>query len=239
MTESFKILAVIPARGGSKGLPNKNLRPLLGKPLIAWSIEQALGSKYINEVFVSTDSEEIAQVARAYKAKVPFLRPIELATDEAKTSDVLLHFIKEIEKQNNTFTHILLLEPTSPLRETQDIDKAFEMLIRCLEATSVVGISKVEAQHPSFTINLTEDQFLRSKNNFRILRRQDIEDLYFYEGSVYISTIEKYKELNNFYHNNTLGYVMPKWKSFEIDDIVDFVIVEALLNNKEILKKHE
>jgi CMP-N,N'-diacetyllegionaminic acid synthase len=235
MTKDFNILAVIPARGGSKGLPGKNIRPLLGKPLIAWSIEQALGSKYVNEVFVSTDSEEIAQVARTYNAKVPFLRPVQLATDEAKTSDVLLHFIDEMEKQGNTFTHILLLEPTSPLRETEDIDKAFEMLLECDEATSIVGISKVESQHPYFTVSLTKDKLLRSGNNFQILRRQDIEDLYFYEGSVYISTIEKYKELNNFYHNNTLGYIMPKWKSFEIDDMVDFVIIEALLNNKEIL----
>lgn len=235
MNKNFNILAIIPARSGSKGLPGKNIRPLFGKPLIAWSIEQALASKYINEVFVSTDSEEIAQVARTYNAKVPFLRPIQLATDEAKSSDVLLHFIYEMEKQGKKFTHILLLEPTSPLRETEDIDKAFEMLLESDEATSVVGISKVESQHPSFTVSLTKDKFLRSANNFEILRRQDIEELYFYEGSVYISTIEKYKDLKNFYHNNTLGYIIPKWKSFEIDDMVDFIITEALLNNKEIL----
>jgi N-acylneuraminate cytidylyltransferase/CMP-N,N'-diacetyllegionaminic acid synthase len=109
------------------------------------------------------------------------------------------------------------------------------MLLENKEATSIVGVSKVESQHPSFTVSLTEDKFLRSANNFEILRRQDIGDLYFYEGSVYISTIEKYKELNNFYHNNTLGYIMPKWKAFEIDDMVDFIITEALLNKKEIL----
>lgn len=235
MTREVNILAIVPARAGSKGLPGKNIMPLLGKPLIAWSIEQALKSKYINEVFVSTDSEEIAEVAKKYNAKVPFLRPAELATDEAKTADVLLHFIDEMEKFGNTYTHLLLLEPTSPLRDTNDINNAIEMLLENKEATSVVGVSKVESQHPSFTVSLTEDKFLRSANNFEILRRQDIGDLYFYEGSVYISTIEKYKELNNFYHNNTLGYIMPKWKAFEIDDMVDFIITEALLNKKEIL----
>lgn len=225
-----KILCVIPARGGSKGLPGKNIKQLIDKPLIAWSIEQGLGCKYVNEVVVSTDSEEVAEIARKYGARVPFLRPDFLAQDDSSTADVLLHMIVELEKIGETFDYILLLEPTSPLREVIDIDKAFEQLLSIPNAKSIVGISKVESQHPSFTVSLdTDNNFIRSKNDFKVLRRQEIEELYFYEGSVYISEIETYKEKKNFYHKDALGYIMLKWKSLEIDDEVDFIMTEALL----------
>lgn len=228
-------IAIIPARYGSKGLPGKNIKKLCDKPLIAWSIEHAKASKYIDEVHVSTDCEEIAAVARMHGAKVPFLRPKELAEDSTSTADVLIHHLKELEKLGLKFNHLVLLEPTSPLRESTDIDKAFEILNSNSRATSVVGIGMVESQHPSFCVTLDDQGFLKSKNNFKILRRQEIEPLYFYEGSVYISEIEAFKVNRNFYHNNTLGYVFPKWKTFEIDDIVDFIIVEALMKNRKLL----
>lgn len=225
-----KILCVVPARGGSKGLPGKNIKQLIDKPLIAWSIEQGLGSKYVNEVIVSTESEEIAEIARKYGARVPFLRPAFLAQDNSSTADVLIHLIVELEKIGESFDYILLLEPTSPLREVVDIDKAFEQLLSIQNAKSIVGISKVESQHPSFSVSLDiQNCFIQSKNNFKVLRRQEIEELYFYEGSVYISEIETYKEKKNFYHKNALGYIIPKWKSLEIDDEVDFILTEALL----------
>ena len=225
-----KILCVVPARGGSKGLPGKNIKMLIDKPLIAWSIEQGLGSKYVNEVIVSTDSEEVAEIAKNYGARVPFLRPDFLAQDDSSTADVLVHMINELEKIGETFDYILLLEPTSPLREVNDIDKAFEQLLSIPQAKSIVGISKVESQHPSFTVSLqNENNFIQSKNNFKVLRRQEIEELYFYEGSLYISEIKSYREKKNFYHKDTLGYIMPKWKSLEIDDEVDFIMTEALL----------
>jgi len=230
-----KVLAVIPARGGSKGLPGKNIRPLLGKPLIAWSIEQALASKYIHTVHVSTDSEEIASIARSYGAEVPFLRPASLAIDTTPTADVLIHHLDSLDKDGEKFKHLVLLEPTSPLRETADIDSAFERLISNDQATSIVGVGLVESQHPSFCVRLTEKGFLRSENDFKVLRRQDIEPIYYYEGSVYISEIHTFRQKKNFYHPNTLGHVFPKWKTFEIDDIADFIIVEALLKNKDKL----
>lgn len=229
----MKILTIIPARGGSKGLPGKNVRQLAGKPLIAWSIEQGLNSKYIQEVIVSTDSEEIAAVALSYGAKVPFIRPAHLATDESSTADVLLHTIAELEKLGERYDFLLLLEPTSPLRETADIDQAIERLLETSGASSIVGISQVESQHPSFCISLTEDGLLKSENNFAVLRRQEIKPLFFYEGSVYLSEIEVFKEKKNFYHEQTLGYIMPKWKAFEIDDMTDFVIAEALINARK------
>lgn len=233
----IKILTVIPARGGSKGLPGKNIKHLINKPLIAWSIEQGMGSKYVNEVIVSTDSEEIADIARQYGARVPFLRPSHLAQDTSSTKDVLIHLIEELEKKGEFYDYLLLLEPTSPLRETSDIDASIEILVNTQGARSIVGVSRVEGQHPVFCITLTENGFLESKNQFATFRRQDIDELYFYEGSIYLSEIQAYKESGTFYHEQTLGYRVPKWKSFEIDDEVDFIIVEALLKNHLSLKK--
>jgi len=239
LNNSFKntlknILTVIPARKGSKGLPGKNIKILIDKPLIAWSIEQALASKYIGDVYVSTDCAEIANVAIKYGAKVPFLRPDYLARDETSTADVLIHLIDELENQGFTYDYILLLEPTSPLRDTKDIDRAFEKLLTEENAKSIVGVGSVESQHPSFCVKIDNNGFLVSENNFKVLRRQDLEPLFFYEGSVYLSEINWYKNHKNFYTNKTLGYVFPKWKNYEIDDLTDFVIVEALLKNRSL-----
>lgn len=228
----MKVLAIIPARGGSKGLPGKNIKNLIDKPLIAWSIDQALGSKYVDKVYVSTESEAIAHVAKKYGALVPFYRPVELAQDSSSTSDVLLHFINILEKNGDYYDYILLLEPTSPLRESSDIDEAFEKLLTNKKAKSIVGVGLVESQHPSFCIKIDNSGFIQSDNNFNVLRRQEIEPLYFYEGSIYISEINTYKKKKNFYHKETIPHLFPKWKTFEIDDQIDFIIVEALLKNK-------
>jgi CMP-N,N'-diacetyllegionaminic acid synthase len=231
-----KNLAVIPARSGSKGLPGKNIRLLIDKPLIAWSIEQALASKYISNVIVSTDSQEIADIAIQYGAQVPFLRPAHLAEDHSATSDVLIHLIDELSNINQTYEYLFLLEPTSPLRETIDIDLAYEKLISTTNAKSIVGVSEIEAQHPDFCVSLDANGFLESANHFKVVRRQDIKSSFFFEGSIYISEIETYKAKKNFYHDKCLGFVFPKWKSFEIDDLTDFIIVEALLRNKDKIK---
>jgi len=232
----IRVLTIIPARGGSKGLPGKNIKTLIDKPLIAWSIEQGLASKYVNEVIVSTDSEEIAEIAKLYGAHVPFLRPAHLAQDTSSTKDVIIHLIDELEKNGKFYDYILLLEPTSPLRESSDIDLAFESLLNTPEANSIVGVSRVESQHKAFCVKLTDKSFLRSENNFKVLRRQELDDFYFYEGSLYISEIFTYKQKGNFYHDQALGYVIPKWKSFEIDDLTDLIVVEALLKNKHLIR---
>ena len=129
MYKGKTILGLIPARGGSKGLPRKNIRPLLGKPLIAWTIEQALASEYLDRVVVSTDDEKIAEISRKYGAKVPFMRPKESAADEARRIDVVLHAIDWMEKNDNSYDLIMLLQPTSPLRTSEDIDKAIKLFI--------------------------------------------------------------------------------------------------------------
>jgi len=234
MYNNKKILAIIPARGGSKGLPNKNIRPLLGKPLIGWTIEQAKDSKYIDKIIVSTDDQEIANVTIQFGIKVDSLRPKELAQDHSTSMDVILYTISYLESQGETFDMVMMLEPTSPLRESTDIDNSIETLVNNINAESIVGICKVEGAHPSFLVKL-ESVFLRGYINkdFKVMRRQEIDELYFFEGSLYLSYTDSLKERKNFYHNNALGYIVPKWKSFEVDDLTDFIIIEALLKAKK------
>ncbi len=225
----MKILYIIPARGGSKGLPNKNIKPLLGKPLMAWSIETALKSPD-GTVVVSTDSEQIADIAKQYGASVPFLRPDHLANDTAKSVDVVSHCLDFFEKQGILFDLIILLEPTSPQRSTEDIDSAIKQLIDTPAAQAIVGIAEVEGQHPDFLVKKEEGGKLTYLNpDFQVKRRQDISKLYFFEGSFYISRVDAFKKYHSFYHEHTLGFEMPKWKSFEIDDYTDFLIVEKLM----------
>jgi hypothetical protein len=233
MYNNKKILAIIPARGGSKGLPGKNIKPLCGKPLIGWTIEQAQSSKYIDEIFVSTDSNEIAAVAEDFGIKVPFLRPTELATDTSPSSAFVLHTIGYYRNKGQEFDYILLLEPTSPLRDITDINIAIEQLLNHDTAKSIVGVSKVEATHPAFLVDISKEGLLKPYlKEMKTLRRQELSDLYFFEGSLYLSDIEFYIKEQTFYHDLTLPYVVPKYKAYEIDDIVDFYIVEKILELK-------
>ena len=239
MINGKSVLAVIPARGGSKGLPGKNIKVLCGKPLIAWSIEAGLGSKYIDEVMVTSDNYEIANVAREFGASVPFLRPTELASDTATTMDTVKHVIDFYEnKLHKKFDYIVLLEPTSPLREREDIDQAIESLLANPSGTSIVGICKTESQNPAFLVKMSEAGFIvgYEDQNMKAMRRQDIEDVYFFEGSIYVSRTDVLLTKNTFYHENTIGYELPKWKSLEIDDLDDFVMVESLIKHKGLCK---
>ena len=129
MYKGKKILAIVPARGGSKGLPGKNIRPLCGKPLIAWSIEHAQKSKYVDDIFISTDSREIADVAEQYGVSVPELRPDELAKDTAPSSEFIVYTLNKLKSEGKVFDYFILLEPTSPLRDVDDVDKSIEMII--------------------------------------------------------------------------------------------------------------
>lgn len=181
MYQGKTFLAIIPARSGSKGLPNKNIKDLCGKPLIAWSIEAGLSSKYIDEVVVTTDSEEYARISRQYGAKTPFVRPRELSLDTSTTFESIKHtldFYKD--NLNEEFDYIVLLEPTSPLRETDDIDAAIEILLHDKEARSIVGVCKTEGQNSSFLVKLDESKKIEGYTNkdFLPLRRQDVDDIF-------------------------------------------------------------
>lgn len=235
MINGKRVIAIIPARGGSKGLPGKNIKELCGKPLIAWSIEAGLASQYIDEVMVTTDSDEIAGIARDFGATVPFIRPAELASDTATSFDTVKHAIDFYQDElNKTFDYIVLLEPTSPLRDKNDIDKSIEQLLSNPNAMAIVGICKTESQNPAFLVKKNNHDFLVGYENkdMKVLRRQDINDVFFFEGSVYVSQIDALLHKKTFYHEHTVGYIVPKWKSFEIDDIDDFIMVEALLSFK-------
>src|SRR3989339_1726633 len=155
MYKKKNIIAIIPARAGSKGLPGKNIRLLLGKPLISWTIEHALSSKYIDKVIVSTDDRKIAEISRKCGAAVPFIRPAKLATDKAKGIDVILHAVRWFEKKRNKFDLIMLLQPTSPLRTAGDIEAAIELLFE-KKAGAVVSVCETE-HHPLWSNILPKD----------------------------------------------------------------------------------
>lgn len=230
MIHGKSVLALVPARGGSKGLPGKNVRPLLGKPLIGWSIDQGRASKYVDAVVVSTDDDAIAVAARAHGAELPFMRPLELASDTASSIDVILHALDALEQAGRRYDVLVLLEPTSPLRETADIDAALEALLDNTEAQSIVGVAKVEAGHPSFLLR-RNGKLLEpyAPQEFGAKRRQDLDELFFLEGTVYITWVEALRERRGFYHERTMPYIVPKYKSFEVDDLTDFTVIEALM----------
>ncbi|MBF0547079.1 MAG: acylneuraminate cytidylyltransferase family protein [Candidatus Riflebacteria bacterium] len=235
MYSGKSIIALIPARGGSKGLPGKNLLPLLGVPLLGWPIKAAQDSKYVDKIIVSTDDPEIANVGRALGAHVPFLRPPELATDKATSISVIEHAIEYLNNKGENFDYFLLLEPTSPLTQPEDIDKAVEVLFQKRSvADSIVGVSQVHSAHPAFDVVLDSNGLIKpyeGKDFSSAGRRQDLPEVFFFEGSLYLSDLEILLQRKSFYHDRTLPFIVPKWKSFEIDDLVDWVCVEAILKN--------
>lgn len=230
----MSLLALIPARGGSKGLPRKNIRNLLGKPLIAWSIEAALNSKVVDRLIVSTDDKEISNVAKFWGAEVPFIRPAELAQDNSTTFSVIEHALNWLEhEQKYVPDHLVLLEPTSPLRDATDVERAFDQLKQS-KASSIVGICLTEVQHPVFMYLKNDSGKLKpyQNNSEKVIRRQDLEQTYFLEGSIYISQTQVLLEEKTFYHGNTIGYEVPKWKSPEIDDEIDWLLTEVIMKHK-------
>jgi CMP-N,N'-diacetyllegionaminic acid synthase len=233
MLEGKKILGLITARGGSKGLPGKNIRDLCGKPLIAWTIDTAMAVVSLDDVVVSTDSEEIAAVACKHGVEVPFLRPPELATDTATSIDVVIHALDFLSAQGRNYEIVVLLEPTSPLRDVLDINAALARLMAS-DASAIVGVCRAETVHPSFMYRIDADgrmkPFLELQPNG--MRRQEIEPLFFLEGTIYASKINVLRERRSFYHADTIAYEVPKWKSIEIDDIEDFLIVEAIVKHR-------
>lgn len=234
MIHGKTILAIIPARGGSKGLPRKNILPLLGKPLIAWTIERALASKYLDKVIVSTDDEEIARIAKDYGAEVPFLRPAELATDTATTIAAIHHALGFYKKRGIGFDYLALLEPTSPLRAEGDIDKAIKLLNdHEAEADSLVSVGEVHMEHPSI-VKKIENNYVTPyvPTDEIITRRQDLSKAYFPYGVIYLSKITSLEATDTFYQERTIPFFIERWQNYEVDDIFDLKCIEAVLNYK-------
>jgi len=230
MIAGKSVLALIPARGGSKGLPGKNLRPMLGKPLLAWTIESATASPEIDAIVVTTDDRAIADTAARFGAEAPFLRPAALATDTASSIDVVLHALDALAAARRAFEIVVLLEPTSPLREPSDISGALDRLVAAPAVESVVGVARVEGAHPAYLYRIV-DGLLHPLTGAQPtgLRRQDLDSLYFLEGSIYASFVAALRERRSFYHGRTAPWIVARYKSLEIDDLSDFIAVEALL----------
>lgn len=231
MYQGKTFLAIIPARGGSKGLPGKNIKELCGKPLIAWSIEAGLGSQYIDEVMVTTDSEEIAKVAREFGATVPFLRPAEFASDTATSFDAVKHVIDFYECElHKNFDYIVLLEPTSPLREKGDIDGMIEKISSLEEQyDAIVSLGEVH-EHPSIMKKIVGNEIESyCKELVVATRRQDNEIAYFPYGVAYIVKTKTLLEEKSFYPRRTTHQMIKRYQCCEIDDIYDFLAVENIM----------
>lgn len=234
MNNEGKILGIIPARGGSKGLPGKNILPLLGKPLILWTIEQAFLSRYLDKIIVSTEDEEIAEIAKKNGAEVPFIRPKELATDNAKGIDVVIHAIEWFEKNRDSFDLIMLLQPTSPLRTVEDIDSAIRLLFK-KKAQGIVSIC--EAEHPPLWANVVPaDGCMKDFIRPEILNknRQEIQVFYRINGAIYLAYCNYLKSQKSFFGKETYAYVMHRERSIDIDTDIDFKFAEFLLQRIQL-----
>ena len=222
------MLAIIPARGGSKGLPGKNLRLLTGKPLISHTIQTALSSPEITRVIVSTDDADIAEVAQKYGADVPFMRPADLATDDSLAIDTYKYTVdKLIRDEGGDIVDFMVLLPTSPLREASDISNAVK-LFRDKKADSVISVIKEDKPISWFKKLDTEGRIL--ENDITLKNRQDEDDYYCPNGSIYIFKKELIDE-GKYYSDKTYAYVMPKHRSVDIDTQFDFNYAEFLLKN--------
>jgi len=243
MIGNLRILALIPARSGSKGLPGKNVRPLGGKPLLTWPITAARNSRYVDRVVVSTDSVEYARIAAEAGAEAPFIRPDHISNDAAPSIDFILHALDELERSGDGFDLLVLLEPTSPLTESSDVDSALETLAISLDvADSIVGVTPLVSSHPAFAVSICPSGLLRpfAGGHFAQLpRRQDTEQILALDGSLYISTISALRRERAFCHDRTLPKIMPRYKSFEVDDLLDFVCIEAIMHNRAALSASE
>lgn len=233
MYKNKKILAIIPARGGSKRLPRKNIKKLAGKPLISYSIEHAKASRYISRFLVSTDDKKIKQVAQKWQSEV-MDRPAHLAKDKTSTEDVVLHVLDKLRKKENYRPDIVLcLPPTSPLRKPEDIDNAINLFIKEKEAQSLVSITEFE-HSPVWSFKLREDKYLeQSFTNYTFQQRtQDLPEMYRPNGSIFISRPSILSEHKTFYTANIIAYKMPRERSVDIDNKIDFVWAEFLINQQ-------
>jgi len=231
MYKDHIVVCVIPARGGSKGLPGKNIKMFCGKPLIAHTIEQARQSKYIDRIIVSTEDEKIAQISLEYGAEVPFMRPMELAGDSSSTVDVLLHAINWLERvEQYAFDILLLLHTTTPLRSVEDINKTISLMV---EENADNVFSVVEA-HRNPYFNMVEegsDGFVRLVKEGCFSTRQAAPKVYDINASIYVWWKNVLKEGKKIFLKKTKAYVMPKERSIDIDDDLDFRIAEFLWMN--------
>ncbi|MDC0551576.1 acylneuraminate cytidylyltransferase family protein [Amylibacter sp.] len=231
----MKNVAIIPARGGSKGIIRKNVKNLCGKPLIAWTIEDALSSSNIDSVYVSTDCPEISAIAKSYGAEVPYLRPSNLSGDNCTTESAITHFCEWSIKKHIEIDRIVLLQPTSPIRMSSSINAA----ISYFEKNACDSLLGVCESHRFFWSKKLEDNLAASYDFMNRPRRQDImihDKKYLENGSIYISDFKGYMSHKNRLFGKIGMYEMQEIESHEIDTETDFIVCEALIHS---LKKRE
>ncbi|MBR5824712.1 MAG: acylneuraminate cytidylyltransferase family protein [Paludibacteraceae bacterium] len=221
-------LFVIPARGGSKGLPGKNIKGLCGKPLIAYSVDVAREFVDDKHICVSTDSEEIKQVVESYGLSVPFLRPNYLATDTASTNDVLVHVVNFFKEQGCEYKKLVLLQPTSPLRTSQDVQGAMNLYRDDIDM--VVSVMKSHA--PAVLCSENEEGFVELVYNKNAAGRQQLQDMYEFNGAVYVINVKALLDKGLSKFTKRVKYVMSKEHSVDIDDVYDFYQVETIIKNR-------
>ena len=228
----MKTIAIIPARSGSKGLPDKNILPLGGKPLLAYSIEAARTSGLFDVIHVSTDSEHYADIARQYGADVPFLRSAETSSDTASSWDMVQEVLERYAQQGNTFDAFMLLQPTSPLRTAEDIRSAFRLMDE-KHAHAVVGVCEVD-HSPLWCNTLPEDHCMEGfLSKAALMSRQALPTYYRINGAVYLSRVPAFLAAGTLsYGADCYALVMPRDRSIDIDSRLDFQIAEAILSVK-------
>lgn len=233
----MRILFVVAARGGSKGIPRKNISVLGKYPLIAYKIIAAQKCRYDKRIIVSTDDEEIAAVAKEYGAEVPFMRPAELAVDTADSMEVVAHAMEWVrENDESSYDYICLLEPTSPFLSYKDIDKAFEILTE-KKADTLLGMKETEVSR-NFIYPLDArgglSLFYHSVRNMDSVRRQDQAVEYTMNGCIYAARWEYFMENHLFHSENSVGYVMPPEQSVEIDTKLDYLLAKCIVDNRMV-----
>lgn len=228
----MNVLGLVPARGGSKGIPRKNIKLLCGKPLLQYTAESALRARGLSKVILSTEDEEIADLGRNFGLQVPFLRPAELAEDTAPMLPVVQHALRWMESRGESFDAVCLLQPTNPLRRSEDIDSCIDLLEKS-DADAAVTVLEVPAEYnPHWVYFKREDETLHLSMGGQnpITRRQDLPKAFHREGSVYVTRRQVIVENNSLYGNRLAGYLIDRSRSVNIDDSKDWERAVALIS---------
>lgn len=230
MIDGKRVLGLIPARGGSKGIKNKNIIEVNGLPLIAYTIIEAGKSHYLDDVVVTTDSEEIKKIAQAYGAKVPFLRPRELARDNSSTLEAVLHAVRSLESMGENYDIVVLLQATSPLRTSEDMDQALELFMK-KQGQGVAAVSEVS--DPPVLLRTLEEEGRLSKwlEQSSTIRRQDMPKTYRVNGSIYINMVSE-MNIGLSFNDNPIGFLMKRSHSVDVDEESDLWMVKYYLEKK-------
>ncbi|MCF2165523.1 acylneuraminate cytidylyltransferase family protein [Halobacterium salinarum] len=229
------ILGLVPARGGSSRVERKNIRDVGGKPLIAHTIEQAQKSETISRTVVSTDNEEIARVAREYGGDTPFIRPTEFATDTASSASVVTHALDQLEGHGEEFDSICLLQPTSPLRSATDIDQSMRKFHQS-DAHTLLSVSEF-TEPPQYAVQRNGAGYLEERYDPTLLfsdsyvREQDINDLLYPNGAIFVSSVDSWRENKTFYSSKTEAFKMPPRRSLQIDEEWELELVDAFVTH--------